>query len=54
MSDVKTPTDICDALSAVHREVAARGATLDDIPILVAAANDASREVAQLVSLQRG
>jgi hypothetical protein len=42
MSDVKTPADICFELSDLFREVAARGVTLDDIPILVAAAEDAA------------
>ena len=49
MSDVCRAADICDELAEVFRKVAARGVTLDDIPVLVAAVASAQQEIAALV-----
>ena len=49
MSEVCRAADICDELAEVFRKVAARGVTLDDIPVLVAAVESAQQEIAALV-----
>ena len=49
MSDLKRAADICDELAEVFREVSARGVTLDDIPVLVAAVESARHEITALV-----
>ena len=53
MSDLKRAAEICDELAEVFREVGARGVTLDDIPILVAATEDAGLQIARLIAREQ-
>lgn len=54
MSDLKRAADICDELVDLFRTVGSRGVTMDDIPVLVAAAEKAGREILAMVPLKRG